>query len=401
MSESVEEMFERALEAILARVLASAGPQDAQALAVAYSGGLDSTVLLHLVHAFAARRGLRLFAFHVDHGLSPNARDWAEHCALQCARLGIGFDSRSLALAVGRNIEQEARHARYAALGALCRQHSVVLLLTAHHQDDQAETVLLQLLRGAGVAGLSGMEAAGPAPELLGDGATWIGRPLLGLTRLQLQQWAEQCELAWIEDESNRDARYTRNHLRQQITPRIGQAFPGYQARIARAAHHAAEAQAVLTDMAALDMQQCADGEGLDLDALRGLSEARLNNLLRYWFARHGLRMPTTAWLAQLRVQAFAAADDARVRITHPDCEVWRYRKRLMLVERIDERVLDALPQTLHWDGQGSIHVPAFGGWLEFTMQGEGVDAGWLRGQTLTIRHRSGGERLKPARNRP
>ena len=162
---SIVDAFERALESILARVCISG--EDAPArMAVAYSGGLDSSVLLGLVRDYAAAHRIELLAFHINHGISVNASHWLAKCRLSCESQGIPFDARAIRLA-GRGksgMEEAARIGRYAALGELCRAHAVPLLLTAHHQDDQAETVLLQLLRGSGIAGLSAMETANTSP---------------------------------------------------------------------------------------------------------------------------------------------------------------------------------------------------------------------------------------------
>jgi tRNA(Ile)-lysidine synthase len=407
----IEDVFERALEAILARFSFSGVASGSQippaepkpVLALAYSGGLDSTVLLHLARAHAVRRHITLFAFHVHHGLSPNADRWLAHCAHECARLGVQFDARNVTLpAPGRDgVEQAARSARYAALGAQCRHYGASLLLTAHHQDDQAETVLLQLLRGAGIAGLSGMELANQAPALLGDPHLWIARPLLDVRREQLEQYAQQHDLSWIEDESNQDARYARNRLRHTVLPYLAQAFPGYQLRLARSARHAQSAQRLLDELGADDLQQYATDCTLDLAGLRRLGVERGNNLLRHWLASHGIRMPSTTWLAQLRTQALSAAQDAQVRITHPDCEVWRYRDRLILTARQDRAVPVPEPVHFRWTGEAGLSFPAYGGRLLFEPVTAGVDASWLRQQELILRHRTGGERMRLAENRP
>lgn len=408
-SEIIRQPFERALEAISARVSVSgAGAHDDAAdsdciIAVAYSGGLDSTVLLHLAQSYASARDIPLRAFHVHHGLSPHADKWMHHCTRECERLGVPIDTRFLQLPAtpGEGVEQAARHARYAALGALAREHGVRLLLTAHHQDDQAETVLLQLLRGAGVAGISGMQNVNKAGALLANGDLWMGRPLLELTRLQLEQWALQHELTWVEDESNADTRYTRNKLRHAVMPALAQGFPGYQQRLARAARHAAAAQELLDELGAADLQQCADVDGLNLESLRTLSTRRCGNLLRYWLAAHDVRMPSEAWLAQLQTQIFTAAADARVRVTHPDCEVWRYRGRVLLAMRVDDDAMQSVtPQHFRWHGEGDLSFPGYGGRLLF-VPGAGIDTAWLAQQELVLHRRAGGERLKPAPNRP
>lgn len=394
----VDTAFERALEEILARVFSS--PARAT-IAVAYSGGLDSTVLLQLARSYAAVRALRLHAFHVHHGLSPNADRWARHCKQTALDLDVSFAERRVQVdATDCGIEQAARTARYAALGALCAEHGVRLLLTAHHQDDQAETVLLQLLRGAGVAGLAAMESLSKAPGLLGQADTAIGRPMLQLARADIRARAALGAWNWIEDESNADVRHARNRLRHDVLPQLQAGFPGFQQRLARSAMHAAAAQQLLDEMAADDLQRCRSGEGLDLDRLRVLGTARRNNLLRHWFALRDVRMPSTAWLQQMQNQVFAASDDTQVRITHPDCEIWRYRGRLLLVSRFPETLLHAGPRHFEWQGEAALSFADFGGRLLFEPGKEGIDADWLRTRSLRLAHRAGGERLKPAPNR-
>lgn len=394
--------FERALDIILARVsVFDTGAS--RSIAIAYSGGLDSSALLHLARAYASSHDVTLFAFHIHHGISPNADDWLSHCEQQCGQLGIRFNTRRISLAArDRNgVEQAARLSRYAALGDLCRADQVPLLLTAHHQDDQAETVLLQLLRGAGVAGLSGMERANTAPDLLGDASLIMGRPLLDVSRADLEEFVAQRGIRYIEDESNIDVRYARNALRQKIMPLFTEYFPGFQERFSRAAQHAQSAQRLLNEFAVQDLAYCLVDGGIDVARLACFKQDRINNILRYWLATQGLRMPTTAWLDEMREQLLTATGDAQVRVTHADGEIRRYRGRIFLTPRLDETALNAEPQAFRWRGEKRIDFPSFGGSLYFDEGEEGVDAVWLQRQPLQIRHRSGGEKLKPAPNRP
>lgn len=373
-------------------------------IAIAYSGGLDSSALLHL----AARSGRKTHAFHIHHGLSPNADAWEAHCRAECERLGVSFASRRVKL--GDRSEASARKARYAALGALGMEHGVHLLLTAHHLDDQAETILLQLLRGAGPAGMSGMDAFNRAPTLLGTPEVLLVRPLLQASRVQLEEYVRANGIRHIEDESNADTRYARNALRHEVMPRLAAAFPGYQERFARSARHAQSAQRLLTEQAADDLRACLaggeTGEGadpassLDMARVRTLSADRVSNLLRHWFAERGIRLPSASWLAEMQEQALTARDDANLKVTHPDCEVRRHRDRLYLVPRQPEADAE-LQQSFRWNGEGSIAFPAFGGVLHVELAPLGLDPDWLRGQMLTIAFRKGGEKLKPARNRP
>ena len=240
-------------------------PAGRTALAIAYSGGLDSSALLHLMHGYAQQHAIKLYAFHVHHGLSAHADAWLEHCAAECARLDITFAAQRVQLVgVGTNgVEAAARTSRYAALGTLSGVHQVPLLLTAHHQDDQAETVLLQLLRGSGVAGLSGMDTANAAPELLGDALQMMARPLLSMSRRELAEFVAAESIRYMDDESNRDPRFARNALRHHVMPALAHAFPDFQARVARSATHAQAAQRLLVALAAIDHAQCADGNAL------------------------------------------------------------------------------------------------------------------------------------------
>ena len=371
-------------------------------MAVAYSGGLDSAVLLHLAQQFARTHGVVLLAFHVHHGLSPNADQWQQHCREQCAQLEVCFATSHITL--DRNdksgVEEAARIGRYRALGQLCRQHEVGLLLTAHHLDDQAETVLLQLLRGSGVAGLSGMDSANAAASLLDNPDLLLARPLLDVSRTALEAHARACQIAFVEDESNHDTRYARNALRRHVMPVLSDFFPGFQSRFARAASHAQAAQRLLTRLAAQDLAHCLDGEYLSLPALRGLDQDRLDNLLRYWFGLRGLRMPSAAWLAELRAQLLGAKDDAQLCVTHPDCHIRRYRERVFLTPRQPAFDADTGPQPFVWNGESSLHFPRFAGSLLFENAAQGLAPQWLREQNLTLSLRSGGERLKLAANR-
>ncbi|MDB5990578.1 MAG: tilS [Herbaspirillum sp.] len=377
-------------------------------VALAYSGGIDSSVLLELAALYARERGLTLHAFHIHHGLSPNADAWLAHCAQICAAHGVAFEARRIDLSgasnSGSGIEEAARIHRYAALGALCRKHGAKWLLTAHHQDDQAETVLLQLLRGTGVAGLSGMDAANTAPTLLGSADLTMARPLLQIARSAIERYAQTHAVAHIEDESNTDTRYARNAVRLQVMPLLATLFPGFQQRFTRTAGHAQSAQRLLIELGAQDLKQCLQGDCLDIVEVKKLDADRIDNLLRYWFGVRGMRMPSSAWLSEMRTQLLEAKADAQLCVTHPDCHIRRHRDRVYLTPRRDRDVSEIAAQTFVWAGQRSISFADFEGTLHFDPAGSdeaGIDAQWLREQSCWIRYRSGGERLKLAPNRP
>lgn len=391
--------FERALKDIFTRVSVweNAKPK---AIAIAYSGGLDSSVLLHLASCSRLMQGVRLHAFHVHHGISPNADAWLTHCRSEAERLRIVFDAKRVAIenAATGGVEEAARLLRYAALGELCRKHDVQLLLTAHHQDDQAETLLLQLLRGSGVAGLSGMELANKSPGLLGDAHLIMARPLLDASRNALEVYVSEHAIAHIEDESNDDLRYARNALRHHVMPALTQYFGGYQERFARSASHMQSAHRLLNELAAADLKSCSVEDGLSVNKLEALSFDRIDNLLRFWLSIQGFRMPSAAWLTEMRKQLLNAKDDASLCVTHADGHIHRYRGRVYATARQDHS--SSMPIDFTWNGEAQIPFPSFGGVLHFQEAEQGLSVSWLRRQQLQIRRRQGGEKLKPAFNR-
>jgi len=283
----------------------------ADTLCVGLSGGCDSVVLLHVLSRLGL--GERLRAIHVHHGLSPNADAWADFCRDFCGRLPVSLEITrvNVDLSAGVGLEAAARAARYAAF-AECAADVLVL---AHHQGDQAETLLFNLLRGAGVTGAAGM----PAERRLSFGR--LLRPLLGTSRMALEEYAGQHALPWIEDESNADLRYSRNFLRHQIMPLLGQRFPAAENALAQAAANFGEADELLAELAAVDWQNvCKMPEATaSLAGLRQLSLLRLKNLLRYRLRLLGWRVPVAARLDEFARQVQAAAPDRHPELQLPD----------------------------------------------------------------------------------
>lgn len=278
---------------------------------IAFSGGLDSTVLLHLLARLRESHALPpLSAIHIHHGLQGVADSWVGLCRAQCDALGIPLQVRHVKVGEGASPERAAREARYAAFAELVAEGEV--LLTAQHQDDQAETLLLRLLRGAGVRGLAAMPASRP----LASGT--LLRPLLGVARGELEAWARNEQLAWVEDPSNLDTRLARNFLRHEILPRLTQCWPAASAVLARDAEQLAEADALLGELASLDLQAAAApalSDWLGLPSLRlaplvALSEARQRNALREWLRPLTLLPEREHW-AGWRDLRDAAADAA------------------------------------------------------------------------------------------
>ncbi len=270
-----------------ARVLAALSAwRGAPVWTVAFSGGLDSTVLLHLLVGLSRRLALpALRAIHVQHGLQAAAQAWPAHCQRVCAKFGVPLLQREVQVQAGASLERAARDARYAAFAALLDMDE--LLLTAQHRDDQAETLLFRLLRGAGARGLAAM----PVSRQLGQG--WLVRPLLDASRGELEDYARANGLDWIEDPSNCDERFSRNFLRHQIFPLLTQRWPQTVASMARSAAHLSEAQGLLDELAQADLAALEQNSrftwlplpSLALAPLLTLSAARQRNLLRHWLA--------------------------------------------------------------------------------------------------------------------
>ena len=356
---------------------------------VALSGGRDSIALLDALARVAARFPVALSAMHVHHGLSINADAWAEFCALECAKRDVPLvvQRARIERRGGMSLEAAARAARYAALTAA----DADFIVLAHHADDQAETLLLQLMRGAGPHGLAAMaprSAQGAGPILL--------RPFLALPRSAIDAYAQARSLSWVDDESNADTDVKRNFLRHEVADRLASAFPGYPATIARSAAHQAEAARLLDELAALDAEGAivvdpVAGATLDRTALAALDARaphRARNLLRWFLRRHALRPPSTTRLAAMQRQLVRAGADARVRLVHGGAEIGIHRNRIV----VHPPAIDAL--VIPWRGEARIALPH--GTLEFA---EGASGGPPRASLpksgVTIRTRAGGERIQ------
>ncbi|NMQ20839.1 tRNA lysidine(34) synthetase TilS [Candidatus Competibacter phosphatis] len=363
-------------------------------LIVGYSGGLDSHVLLHLLATNrACWPGRTLAAVYVDHGLQTASASWGEHCAHICHGLDISFralriDARPLP---GESPEAAARRARYAALAAELEPDAA--LLTAHHRDDQAETLLLQLLRGAGPHGLAAM----PTTSRLGPG--WLLRPLLEVDRSELLDYALEHGLRWIEDVSNADTDFDRNYLRHRILPLLRERWPAVGRNLARSAQWCAETADWLDADADADLARVAAQrpDTLHIPALRELSEPRQRNALRRWLRRLGLPVPDAQQLRHILHDALTAARDRQPCIRWPGGEVRRYRDTLYALPPL---VTHDARQTFIWRHETNAYppldLPGLGTLRLLATFGEGLRAETLAGAALTIRFRQGGERFRP-----
>jgi tRNA(Ile)-lysidine synthase len=353
-------------------------------VAVALSGGRDSVALLDASARIANEARIALVAFHINHGLSPNAGRWAQLCSEMCATYDLPFAEREVGIArrPRASLEAAARDARYDALAALAREHHVDAVMLAHHADDQAETVLLQLLRGAGPRGLAAMPAIA-----VDRGVRWL-RPLLDIPRETLDAYVAMHALRYVDDESNDDPRYRRNALRTSVVPALRAIAPGYPRTLVRGARHQAESASLLDDLAALDAASAGDGRSLDRAALHALGASRARNLLRWFLRQQRLAAPSAARLAQMLLQLTEAGDDARIALVHDGVELGVHRGRIVIHHPAPRAFVH------EWSGACEVTLPH--GTLAFAPAvGSGIARRHLASARVTIRAGLPGERLR------
>lgn len=364
---------------------------------IAYSGGLDSHVLLH---AMAQLRSLysefKLYAVHIHHGLSPQADKWWVHCERVCRQLQIAIQCHRVALNIesGESIEALARSARYQAFSAILPANAC--MLTAHTQSDQAETLLLQLLRGAGLPGLAAM----PVQRKLGEG--YLLRPLLSFTRQQLEVYVKQHKLCWIMDESNEHLKFDRNYLRHQMRPVLQQRWPAWARSLSRAARHCAEGKDLLIELAQQDLSSVwgAEKNSVRIAPLAMLSPARQRNVLRYWIQSQGFLVPQARQLQQIQQQVSETVHGAaQMQIKWGNAVIRRHKAQLLLlpaspsVMLLKKQDLPCLSLSLPWDLKTSLVLPQNLGELSVeSKKGMGLSAKLDR-HLLQVRFRRGGER--------
>lgn len=356
---------------------------------VAYSGGMDSHVLLHSLYALRDKLQADIRAVHVNHGLSLNAGDWTVHCRAVCDSLAIQLQVIDIDASCpkGESPESWARYQRYAALADLIRPGEI--LLTAHHKDDQAETLLLQLFRGAGPAGLSAM----PVSRSFVEG--WHCRPLLEFTREQLQSYAGRNKLDWVEDESNQDAGIDRNYIRHELMPAITGHWPGAMETLARAANHQAEAAALLDQLAGLDLANVTGGEPgnmLSAARLKDLSLPRRKNLLRHWLHILQLPIPDAGNMQHIIRDIIDSKWDATPCVSWNGAEVRRYRDYIYASNPLSDHDPE---QTINWNLQQQV-VVAHGRLSARRGTGNGLKAELCGNNCIEIRYRRGGETIRP-----
>jgi len=355
---------------------------------LAYSGGIDSQVLLHLLYLSK----LNVNAIYIDHGLQPQSIDWAEHCFRQCEQLSIPFQVIKVDATAshGESPEAAARKARYGALKNCIQENTC--LLTAQHQDDQSETILLQLLRGAGAAGLSGM------PEIAEFAYGWHARPLLNISQKQIEDYANLNSLSWVEDPSNQQVHYDRNYLRHSVMPELQKRWPALNKTLSVFASQQAENNQLLNVLAAQDLSSSLSEESnLDISQLNKLDDARLRNALRYWVKSINKPMPSRAVLEQVVQQTKNNSNDSAVLVSWANVEIRCFRNKLFCLNKISH---DA-SQIFNWDMKDDLVLSSIEKKIRVKTTNEDntqfvLNAEKLK-QPITVRFRQGGEKIKPA----
>ncbi|QFY41662.1 tRNA lysidine(34) synthetase TilS [Candidatus Methylospira mobilis] len=394
IAQAPDDIEQKLSATLLHRLQSLPAPAD---IIVAYSGGMDSHVLLHLCARLRTRLPATISAVHIHHGLHPDAGLWAKHCANNCRALNISFtllhvDARP---ECGQSPEEAARSARYDAI--IRRMQTGTVVLTAQHQDDQAETLLLQLLRGSGLPGLAAM------PDYASLGPGHIARPLLEHTRAELERYAKSAGLGWVEDPSNADTAYDRNFLRQRLMPLIRTRWPSASKALSRSARHCAEAQQLIRHTAHDLYATCLDADNAQLCVSRlnrkKTEEQKL--VLRHWIELQGQRMPSTAVLDRIINEVLAAAPDKNPRVPWSSVEIRRYRDKLLLLPQLPPLDHSA---TYYWNGTGLIELADNGVLMAgINLQLVSTATPWhdyhfiradvWRSGSITVSYRRGGER--------
>ncbi len=364
-----------------------------KSMTVALSGGIDSVVLLHLLYQLQKTQNFTLKASHVNHGLSKNADKWVKFCEKLCAQLSVPLDVNYVKLPQKKSlgIEGEARQLRYEKL----LQTKTDLVVLAHHEDDQAETFLLQLIRGAGVKGLSSMAHF--------DEHRHLWRPLLNTSRIDIERHAKQHKLKWIEDESNQNIDFDRNYIRSKVLPILKNRFSHIIKVISRSSSHLAEAQHLLDDLAKIDLKSYLKSNKykhkLQVKTINKLSLTRAKNVLRYWLELNDQMMPSKDLLDELLRQVLTAKKDAELKIQlSKEFEIRRYQDEIYIVLKNEKNQKN---YEIIWAGEPEI-ILSNGQKLIFKkVKGKGINLKFLKNKKLIIRNRQGGEFFKPDSKRP
>ncbi len=365
------------------------------------SGGIDSICLLHILVELAPSRRFSMRAVHVNHGISSKADQWALFCKSVCLRLGIAFAQENVDVASYRHLgpEAAARTVRWSAL----LSHESDFLVLAQHRDDQAETLLLQLMRGAGPAGLAGMAANAfqfNSRSSQSRGSARVLRPMLDVSRTEIEEFVRSRGLEWVEDDSNSNVALDRNFVRHRVVPVLAERYPHVATMISRSAGLMAEASELLLQLGGQDIALIENDDELDLPGLRDLGEARARNALRAYCQLRGIPVPGFSFLREIWTQLREPRQDSNICIEWNGVVLRRYRNRIFIEKN---RATDSrLFQNESWNGEPCLPLTALNGLLNFKPEeGRGLSVTKLRMAPVTVRLRRGGERLRVDAQRP
>ena len=356
---------------------------------LAYSGGCDSHVLVHAMAALQ-QQGLpqSVHVLHINHGLQAQSNEWENHCQAVCEALSLPIEIIRVDATPqrGESPEEAARRARYAAFSNILQSDDGLLL--AHHQDDQAETLMLQLLRGAGLKGLAAMPNHSPFAK------GWLGRPLLDFSRASLHHYAEQQGLVWIDDPSNANTAFDRNYLRHEVMPLLRQRWPAVSATLSRVAGHLADGAELLKQLAEQDwLEHRGEGRCLKLDCIGELEPPRLRNLLRHWLTEVcGVTQANSGHLNRIMHEVIPAAEDANPLVCWSGAEVRRYRGQLYAETPGNTPFVT---EGVAWDARHSLQLNGQC-LVPHLVRGQGIAPEQLAQHIVSVRYRQGGERCKP-----
>jgi tRNA(Ile)-lysidine synthase len=356
---------------------------------IAYSGGIDSTVLLHLLNTKKDKIDRYIKTVHVNHKISNYADNWADHCRKVCSEYQIPFELITLDASnnMGYGPEAHARKLRYEAISRLLSENDI--LLTAHHKDDLAETLILQLLRGAGPEGLAAM------PQIRKFDQGWIVRPLIEYTRGQLNAYATENKLNWIDDESNSDINFDRNYVRNEVIPVLEFRWPAVSRLIARSARHQADILDILRDIAENDLKKNMAGstDVLNIAEFNKLSRARKRNLLRFWLKMNNKPATSSIITDQIITNLVEARSDSQPLISWCDTEIRRYRDKIYLLKKLPQLDSDI---SYIWKLPKALDL-SFGRLEAEKTTGKGIKIASLVNNILDVRFRHGGEKIQPS----
>ncbi len=360
----------------------------AKRVLVAFSGGLDSYVLLHsFIAAKQTFPQLQIHAIHMNHGLSKDADVWQQHCTQICENLSVPLIIKKIFLnKEDGGVEERARKARYSFFKEHIEKNDCLLL--GHHQDDQAETLLLRLCRGAGIRGMSSI----PKSRKFGEG--YILRPLLGFSKKELDRYANDNNLSWIEDDSNDDQKFDRNYVRHSILPIIKERWPHFAQAFSRTIEHASEVNILLQELARIDLPKCISSKNsLSINDLSNLSFERQKNVVRFFITELGFKAPSTKHLELIFSMVINAKQDAMPVLKVANYNVRRFDGKLYFINYVDE--IDLSFVTLKYNPSQDIELPnGVGVICANQLKGKGLNVAYS--DNLTIRFRNGGEKIQP-----